>query len=109
MTPGVTLLGRDGTDVTKVSKPGRTIPHHLRRWVERAYPRCGVAGCDVDRLLQIDHSVDVHLQGPTSKDNIWRLCHHHHRLKTAYNWQVVTDEHGIHHLVPPDQRGPDPP
>ena len=99
----VSFLAKNGTDITDVSSPKRTIPERLRRWVERAHPRCGVAGCEVDRFLQIDHIVDVALHGPTSKDNIWRLCNHHHRLKTAYNWRVVTDEHGIRHLVPPNE------
>jgi hypothetical protein len=39
--------------------------------------------------------------------NLWRLCPHHHTLKTLYGWRVVTDADGIHQLVPPDD--PDPP
>jgi hypothetical protein len=101
------LLARDGDEITKISSPKRGIPISLRRWVERAYPRCGVDGCGQHERLQIDHMVPVEAHGPTSKENLWRLCPHHHTLKTLYGWRVVTDQHGIHHLVPPDD--PDPP
>jgi hypothetical protein len=102
----ITILTREGTDITRISSPTRTIPAALRKWVERAYPRCGVAGCGNDQRLQIDHIIEVENQGPTTKDNVWRLCVHHHKLKTFYGWRVV-EEHGIRQLVPPDD--PDPP
>jgi hypothetical protein len=98
----ITVLSREGAEITRISTPKRTIPELLRRWVERAYRRCGVAGCGVDQRLQIDHIVGVEEHGPTCQDNLWRLCGHHHRLKTFYQWQVVTDN-GIRQLVPPDQ------
>jgi hypothetical protein len=102
----ITVLTREGTEIVRVSSPTRTIPASLRRWVERAYPRCGVAGCGNDQRLQIDHILEVENQGPTAKDNLWRLCVHHHKLKTFYRWRVAEDN-GIRQLVPPDD--PDPP
>jgi hypothetical protein len=57
--------------------------------------------------LQIDHIIAVTGRGPTSEENLWRLCPHHHTLKTIYGWRVVIDEHGIRNLIPPDD--PDPP
>jgi 5-methylcytosine-specific restriction endonuclease McrA len=51
--------------------------------------------------LQIDHIVPVTERGPTSEENLWRLCPHHHTLKTLYGWRVTTGTDGIHHLVPP--------
>jgi 5-methylcytosine-specific restriction endonuclease McrA len=102
----ITVLARDGTDIVKVSSPNRTIPAKLRRWLERTYPRCGVAGCGVDQRLQIDHIVGVTEHGPTCEENLWRLCVHHHKLKTFYGWKVV-DEPGGRRLVAPDD--PDPP
>jgi hypothetical protein len=101
------LMAREGNEITKISSPKRGIPIVLRRWVERAYPRCGVDGCGHSERLQIDHIVPIEARGPTSKENLWRLCPHHHTLKTLYGWRVVTDQDGIHHLVPPDD--PDPP
>jgi hypothetical protein len=102
----ITVLAREGTDITRISSPTRTIPAALRKWLERAYPRCGVAGCGVSERLQIDHIIAVEDHGPTSQENLWRLCSHHHKLKTFYGWRVV-EEHGIRQLVPPDD--PDPP
>jgi hypothetical protein len=57
--------------------------------------------------LQIDHIIAVTDQGPTSDANLWRLCPHHHTLKTIYGWRVVSDPDGIRRLVPRDD--PDPP
>jgi hypothetical protein len=103
------LLQRDGNEITRISSAKRGIPAPLRRWLDRAYPTCGVGGCPQTSRLQIDHIVPVEEHGPTCKENVWKLCPHHHTLKTLYGWQVETDEHGIHHLVPPDDHGPDPP
>jgi hypothetical protein len=102
----VTVLSREGTDITRISSPTRTIPAALRKWLERAYPRCGVAGCGNDHRLQIDHIIAVEDHGPTCRDNLWRLCVHHHKLKTFYRWRVV-EHNGIRQIVPPDD--PDPP
>jgi hypothetical protein len=101
------LMTREGNEITKISSPKRGIPITLRRWVERAYPCCGVGGCGHDHRLQIDHIIPVEARGPTNKENLWRLCPHHHTLKTLYGWHVVTDPDGIHHLVPPDDTEPD--
>jgi hypothetical protein len=101
------LLSRDGEEITKISSAKRAIPAPVRRWVDRAYPTCGVGGCPQRQRLQIDHIVPVEEHGPTCKENLWKLCVHHHTLKTLYGWRVVTDEHGVRQLVPPDD--PDPP
>jgi hypothetical protein len=106
----VTVMAHDGSDIVSVSSPERTIPARLRRWVEAAYPTCGVEGCDSTLWLQIDHIQPVEHGGPTEKDNLWRLCAHDHRLKTLYGWQVVGSP-GSWRLVPPDDdpdSGPDP-
>jgi hypothetical protein len=100
------LLAREGTEVTKISSAKRAIPITLRRSVERRYPRCGVGGCGQDKRLQIDHIIPVTEHGPTSTDNLWRLCPHHHTLKTLYKWRVVTDPDGIRRLIPPDDPVP---
>ena len=38
--------------------------------------------------------------GRTELDNLWRLCSHHHRLKTYEGWKVV-GRNGTRDLVPP--------
>jgi len=102
----ITVLARDGTDITRVSSPKRTIPAKLRRWLERTYVVCGVDGCANDQRLEIDHIVPVEEHGPTCQENTWRICAHHHKLKTYYGWRVA-GEPGSRRLVPPDD--PDPP
>jgi hypothetical protein len=103
----VTVLGHDDTgDITHISSMSRTIPARLRRWVEEAYPCCGVEGCTDDRRPEIDHITPVEAGGRTEKANLWRLCRHDHKLKTFYGWKVV-GEPGHWRLVPPDH--PEPP
>lgn len=111
----ITTLLRDGTDIVTVSSPKRTIPAHLRRWVEATYPACGVCGCDNDRGLEIDHIIPIEDHGPTEATNLWHLCRQHHLLKTHCGWRV-TGSPGTWDLVPltsaddPDPpHGPDPP
>jgi hypothetical protein len=102
----VSVLVRDGDDVTAVSSPKRTIPAKLRRALEARYPTCGVKACANDQFLEIDHIVPLEDHGPTELDNLWRICTHHHALKTHGGWKVVRDN-GNRDLVPPDN--PDPP
>jgi hypothetical protein len=105
----VSILSREGTEITRITSPKRTIPAALRRWLERAYPRCGHLGCGSQERLQIDHVIPIEDGGPTEKANLWRLCTYHHKLKTFYGWQAVGSE-GQRRLVPPDhdqeERGP---
>ena len=70
------------------------------------YPTCGVPGCANDQFLEIDDVVPLEDHGRTELDNLWRLCSHHHRLKTYGGW-IVTGQNGDRDLVPPDD--PDPP
>jgi hypothetical protein len=102
----VSVLVRDGDDITTVSTPTRTIPAKLRRALEARYPTCGVKACANDQFLQIDHVVAVEDHGRTELANTWRICPHHHKLKTHYGWKVV-GKPGEWDLVPPDD--PDPP
>jgi hypothetical protein len=102
----VTVLARDGDDITTVSTPTRTIPAKIRRALEARYPVCGVKKCANDRFLQIDHVRPVEAGGRTELVNLWRICPHHHHLKTYDGWELVGTP-GNWDLVPPDD--PDPP
>jgi hypothetical protein len=110
----ISVLGGDGTDIATVSSPTRTIPAKLRRWLEATYPVCAVEGCDSTFRLEIDHVVPVEAGGTTGTTNNWRVCGHHHKLKTCYGWRVIGPL-GARRLVPPDDAeypdppGPDPP
>ena len=96
----VSVLVRDGDDVTAVSSPTRTIPAKLRRALEARYPTCGVKGCANDQFLEIDHIVPLAEGGRTELANLWRPCSHHHYLKTYCGWKVVETPEGLD-LVPP--------
>jgi hypothetical protein len=102
----VTVMTRNGVDITAVSSPKRTIPVKVRRALEARYPTCGVLGCANDRFLEIDHIVPLEHHGRTEIENLWRICSHHHALKTHGGWRVVR-VNGEPDLVPPDD--PDPP
>jgi hypothetical protein len=98
----VTVMVRDGDDVTAVSSPKRTIPVKVRRAVEARYPTCAVKGCANDQFLEIDHIVSLADHGCTELTNLWRICSHHHALKTYRGWKVVDESGGSgRDLVPP--------
>jgi len=102
----VAVLVRDGDDITAVTSPKRTVPIKVRRALEADYSTCGVQACANDQFLEIDHVVPLAEGGRTELANLWRLCPHHHDLKTYFGWRVV-GEPGNWDLVPPDD--PDPP
>ena len=95
----MSVLVRDGDDVTAVSSPTRTIPAKLRRALEARYPTCGVKGCANDQFLEIDHIVPLAEGGRTEVANLWRPCSHHHFLKTYFGWKLVPTPDGLD-LVP---------
>jgi hypothetical protein len=101
----VTVMLRDGDGITAVSSPKRTIPAKLRRALEARYPTCGVKSCANVQFLEIDHIVPIEDGGETNIHNAWRICSHHHHLKTYCGWRVI-GEPGNWDLVPPDD--PDP-
>jgi hypothetical protein len=73
----------DGTDVKTVAHVGRTIPARMRTALEARDPTCVVPGCGSRRHLEIDHyRVAFADDGPTSLDNLARLCRWHHYLRT---------------------------
>jgi Domain of unknown function (DUF222)/HNH endonuclease len=96
----VMVLTKTGDDVTAVSSPKRVIPMKLRRALEARYPTCGVKGCANDQFLEIDHIVPIVEGGRTELANTWRICSHHHHLKTYFGWRVVDTPEG-RDLVPP--------
>jgi hypothetical protein len=96
----VAVLVRDGDNITAVSSPKRTIPVKLRRALEARYPTCGVKGCANDQFLEVDHVVPVAEGGRTELANAWRICTHHHHLKTYFGWKMM-GEPGNWDLVPP--------
>ena len=101
----------DGTDVNAISHLGRTIPARMRTALEELQPECVVAGCHVDRHLEIDHNEPVELGGPTAIWNLNRFCHHHHDLKHRDNLRIVgdgTQKRFVPGPGPPPETGPEP-
>ena len=78
----------DGTDVTAVAHLGRTIPARLRTALVERDPQCAVPRCGGRLGLEIDHIVPFAEGGSTTKDNLVRLCHWHHYLKTHHGYRI---------------------
>ena len=102
----VRAVPANGSLLPEYSTDTRYYPQWMRDWLEQNYSVCGQPGCDADFVLQIDHVVALQDGGLTEIDNLWRLCPHHHDLKTNHSWKVVGTTHDWK-LVPPV--GPDPP
>ncbi len=79
----------DGVDVTTVCRLGRHIPDALRQALIERDPVCVVPECSAAAPLEIDHwRVDFADGGPTALDNLARLCHGHHRMKTLGEFRL---------------------
>jgi hypothetical protein len=99
------VLVTKGVDVVAVAHGGRTIPAHVRSALETRDPKCVVPGCDVRERLEIDHLVSFAEGGPTTLDNLARLCHRHHALKTHQGW-VLAGRPGAWAWDPPPEPPP---
>jgi hypothetical protein len=73
----------DGEQVVRMGTSTRTIPKRLRDTITHRDRTCVVPGCDVSWNLEIDHRVPFSQGGATDEENLARLCHDHHRQKTA--------------------------
>jgi hypothetical protein len=107
------LLGRalldvvitDGVDVQTVVRLGRHIPAPLLTAITERDQYCVVPGCGKRLGLEKDHcQVDYAEGGVVSYDNIAKLCHHHHQLKThrGYrlgggpgHWEWIAPDHPV--------------
>ena len=81
--PILQILLTKGEEVTAVSTMTRVVRSTLRAAVVDRDRVCVVPGCGIAHGLEIDHLVPFAQGGPTSIDNLQRLCKHHHRLKTT--------------------------
>jgi hypothetical protein len=97
----LSVLVTDGVDVTAVAHAGRTIPAALRRALLERDQTCCVPGCDIREALEIDHIHPVAEGGITSLENLVRLCHWHHYLKTHHGHRIERSG-GEWEWIPPD-------
>lgn len=79
----LTILRTTGTTITDASTMTRVVRQSLKRAVVERDRVCVVPTCGIAHGLEIDHLIPFAQGGPTSVDNLQRLCKHHHRLKTA--------------------------
>ncbi len=98
----LSVLVTDGVDVTGVAHAGRTIPTALRRALAERDPVCVVPGCDSGEGLEIDHVVPFGDGGNASMENLVRLCHWHHYLKTHHRHRLEPDGDGWQWILPDD-------
>ena len=91
----------DGAHLDDIVREDRYIPAELAAWLDVTYPVCGVPGCDVGFRLERDHVIALDDGGLTTRDNLWRVCAHHHRLRHRAGWRVVGEPHHWD-LEPPD-------
>jgi len=99
------VLVTKGVDVVAVAHGGRTIPAHVRSALEIRDPKCVIPGCDVRDRLEIDHVVPFADGGPTTLDNLARVCHRHHAMKTHFGW-VIGGRSGAWTWDPPEDPPP---
>ena len=104
------LLILDGTDIKTIAHMGRAIPAKLRTGIEERDRVCQVPTCDVTLGLEIDHIKPFAEGGPTTFENLVRLCKRHHLQKTheGYRLEKIETEAGTEirwaWRAPPDLR-----
>ncbi len=98
------VLVTDGVDVTAVAHAGRTIPAPLKRALIERDPVCVVSGCGTGEGLEIDHVEPFGQGGATSLENLARLCHWHHYLKTHQGHRLERVEGGWRWVVPDESK-----
>jgi hypothetical protein len=95
-----------GSDVQEVVHLGRTVPAHVRTALEVRDPVCVVPGCDVRTHLEIDHyRIPWADGGGTEMNNLARLCHWHHHLKTHCGYRLDGGPGGWIWQTPDDREG----
>jgi hypothetical protein len=78
----------EGAEVRAVAHVGRTVPARVRTALEARDPTCVVPGCDTRQGLEIDHLIPFASGGPTTLDNLARLCEWHHYLKSHHDYRL---------------------
>ena len=78
----VSLLIEDNYRYPIDASPRRRFPtRRQRRVIDERDPECVQPGCHARTLLQYDHTIPYPKGGPTSLDNLQRLCGPHNRAK----------------------------
>lgn len=92
----------DGHDVVNVTHLGRAPTAFQQTALEWSQPECEVLGCSSHTRLERDHRVDWAQTRHTRLDELDRLCHFHHSLKTVLGWQLEPGR-GKRRMLSPEQ------
>ena len=92
----------DGHDVLNVTHLGRAPTAFQQTALEWTQPECEVLGCSSHIRLERDHRVDWADTHHTRLDELERLCHFHHSLKTVLGWQLEPGT-GKRRMLSPEQ------
>ena len=82
------IVIRQGCDVRTVVHHRRYIDARLRTALDLRDPVCVVPDCGSSMGLEYDHIHEFGLGGPTSLENLVRLCHRHHKLKSSGQYTI---------------------
>jgi hypothetical protein len=106
----VAVVLTDGIDIRRVAHLGRSVTAAQRTALYVRDPECVVPGCHARTRLEIDHVTGWAKTHKTCLDDLARLCHHHHALKTRAGWELRGPP-GAWTFTGPDGTviGPDPP
>jgi hypothetical protein len=85
----IRLLNIKDGRVIDICHAGRTIPTKLARALEERDRTCCVPTCDAARHLQNHHLHPVNFLGPTSLQNLARVCPYHHEQITHQGAQLT--------------------
>jgi hypothetical protein len=85
----LSILVTKGADVLSVARAGRAVHPDVDTALAARDPKCCVPGCDVTEPLERDHRVLPFADGgPTSLENLARLCRWHHYMRTYRGWRL---------------------
>lgn len=70
-------------DIEQHSTASYSPTAHMRQLVGARDGTCVYPGCSVPaKHCQLDHRLPFDMEGPTTPDNLFLLCQHHHNVKT---------------------------
>jgi len=79
---------KEATDIRSVTKSSRDLAQKTAMALVARDRSCVVPGCGKRLGLEGDHVVEFRSDGPTTYENLARLCPAHHAMKTYGKWQL---------------------
>lgn len=97
---GIKVIFHHAEEISRIYHFTRTINATLRTALEERDQHCVVPGCGATKFLEIDHTEDFGLGGPTCLANTARLCTFHHHRKTVEGFVLWKDANQDWHFDP---------